>query len=172
MGVGRVQRSVGTRCRRRALGILMLRALNLQTLGRERWMSAHLADAGKLLLRVMVAGLMLFHGVDKLVHGPGEVGGILASYGLPGFLAYGNYVGEIVAPALILAGAWTRLAALAYAFSVGFATLLVHGSDFLHIKPTGAWAAELWVFYIASPLVVALLGPGPYALRRAEFPLD
>jgi|ERR1700674_38488 putative oxidoreductase len=135
-------------------------------------MSAHLADTGKLLLRVLVAGLMLFHGVDKLMHGPGEVIGILRSHGLPEFLAYGTYLGELVAPVLILAGAWTRLAALAYFFSVGFATLLVHGSDFLHLKPTGAWAAELWVFYIASPLVIALLGPGRYALRRADFPMD
>jgi putative oxidoreductase len=135
-------------------------------------MSAHLADAGKLLLRVLVAGLMLFHGFDKLVHGPGEVAGDLTSRGLPGFLAYGTYVGEIVAPVFILAGVWTRLSALAYFFSVTFATLLVHGSDFLHIKPTGAWAAELWVFYIVSPLVIALLGPGPYALRRADFPMD
>src|ERR1700687_3014688 len=133
-------------------------------------MSAHLADTGKLLLRILVAGLMLFHGVDKLVHGPGEVAGILASRGVPGFLVYGSYVGEIVAPALILAGVWTRLSALAYFFSVSFATLLVHWSDFFHLKPTGAWAAELWAFYIASPLVIALLGPGEYALRRAEFP--
>ena len=82
------------------------------------------------------------------------------------------YVGEILAPLLILAGAWTRLAALVYAGSVAFATLLVHGKDFVHLKPTGAWAAELWVFYIVSPLVVALLGPGRYAVRRSDFPLD
>ena len=59
-----------------------------------------------------------------------------------------------------------------YAGSVAFATLLVHGKDFVHLKPTGAWAAELWVFYIVSPLVVALLGPGRYAVRRSDFPLD
>jgi len=28
------------------------------------------------------------------------------------------------------------------------------------------------VFYIVSPLVGALLGPGRYAVRRADFPLD
>jgi len=33
---------------------------------------AELEDGGKLLLRVVVAGLMLFHGVDKIAHGPGR----------------------------------------------------------------------------------------------------
>ncbi|HYV67972.1 MAG TPA: DoxX family protein [Myxococcales bacterium] len=135
-------------------------------------MSVLLADLGKLLLRVLVAGLMLFHGIDKVVHGTGPVAEDLTSHGLPGFLASGLYAGEILAPLLILAGAWTRIAALVYAGSVAFATLLVHGKDFVHLKPTGAWAAELWVFYIVTPMVVALLGPGRFALRRADFPLD
>ena len=131
-------------------------------------MSALLADLGKLLLRILVGGLMLFHGVDKVMHGTGPVAEDLTSHGLPGFLASGLYVGEILAPLLILAGTWTRLAALVYAGSVAFATLLVHGKDFVHLKPTGAWAAELWVFYIVSPLVVALLGPGRYEIGRAH----
>jgi putative oxidoreductase len=135
-------------------------------------MSTELADAGKLLLRILVAGLMLFHGVDKILHGPGAVIGDLTSHGLPAVLASGLYVGEILAPVLLLAGAWTRLAALVYAGSVAFATILVHGKDFVHLKPTGAWGAELWAFYIVSPLVIALLGPGRYAVRQAEFPLD
>jgi len=135
-------------------------------------MSVLLADLGKLLLRVLVAGLMLFHGIDKVVHGTGPVAEDLTSHGLPAFLASGVYAGEILAPLLILAGAWTRIAALVYAGSVVFATLLVHGKDFVHLKPTGAWAAELWVFYIVTPVVVALLGPGRFALRRADFPLD
>ena len=108
-----------------------------------------LEDLGRLLLRVVVAGLMLFHGVDKPLHGPGVVRTDLVAHGLPG----------------ILAGAWTRLWAIVYTLSVAFATLLVHRGDFLHLAPTGAWAAELWVFYITTPVVVALLGPGRYALR-------
>jgi putative oxidoreductase len=82
------------------------------------------------------------------------------------------YIGEVLAPILILVGAWTRLAALVYAGSIAFATIQVHGADFLALKPTGAWAAELWVFYILTPVVVALLGPGRYALARRPFPWD
>jgi putative oxidoreductase len=131
-----------------------------------------LEDAGKLLLRTVVAGLMMFHGFDKLLHGPIDVQADLVGRGLPAWLGYGVYLGEVVAPILILAGAWTRAAALVYSGSIAFATVLVHGSDYLHLKPTGAWAAELWVFYILMPLAVALVGPGRFALARRAFPWD
>ncbi len=132
----------------------------------------HLEDVGKLLLRMTVAGLMLFHGVEKLLHGPGGVGTDLVQHGFPELLAYGVYVGEVVAPAFVLLGAWTRLWAVVYALSITFATLLVHGRDFVHLAPTGGWAAELWAFYITGPMVVALLGAGRYAMRPGEFPWD
>ncbi len=132
----------------------------------------HFEDVGKLLLRMTVAGLMLFHGVEKLLHGPGSVGADLAQHGLPEFLAYGVYVGEVMAPAFVLVGAWTRLWAVVYALNITFATLLVHARDFVHLAPTGGWAAELYAFYITGPIVVALLGAGRYALRRGEFPWD
>jgi len=131
-----------------------------------------LEDLGKLLLRIVVAGLMLFHGVDKLLHGPGHMQADLSAHGLPGVLAYGAYVGEILAPALILAGVWTRVAAVVYALSMVFATGLVHGGDFLRLAPTGAWAAELWAFYILTPVAVALLGPGRHVVTRLPFPWD
>src|SRR5262245_66166871 len=129
-------------------------------------------DVGKLLLRALVAGLMTFHGVDKIVHGPGHVMQDLAEHGMPVALGYGVYLGEVVAPILILLGAWTRLAALVYAGSIAFATLQVHGADFLALEPTAAWASELWVFYLVAPVVVALPGPGRHALRRTPFPWD
>ncbi|MFE8595896.1 DoxX family protein [Archangium violaceum] len=125
-----------------------------------------LEDLGKLLLRLLVGGLMLFHGIDKLLHGPGDVAHDLAEHGLPTLMAYGVYVGEVVAPVFILVGAWTRLWALVYGFNVLFAVLLVHAHDFGRLAPTGGWAAELYVFYVVGAFVVALLGSGRCALRR------
>ncbi len=127
-----------------------------------------LADAGKLALRLLAGGLLLFHGVDKMLHGPGHVQTDLLEHGLPGLLAYGVYVGEVVAPLCIMAGIWTRFWAVVYSLNISFATLLVHGADFLHLAPTGGWAAELWAFYMATPMAIALLGPGRYALARAS----
>ncbi len=132
----------------------------------------HLEDVGKLLLRMAVAGLMLFHGVEKLLNGPGGVSADLAQHGLPEFLAYGVYIGEVVAPAFLLVGAWTRLWAVVYALNITFATLLVHARDFMHLASTGGWAAELYAFYITGPIVVALLGAGRHALWRGKFPWD
>jgi putative oxidoreductase len=53
---------------------------------------------GKLLLRLAVGGLMLFHGLHKLFGGVGFISGMLVEKGLPGFIAYGVLIGEVVAP--------------------------------------------------------------------------
>ena len=57
-------------------------------------------DLGKLLLRLAVGGLMLFHGLHKLFGGVGFISGMLVEKGLPGFIAYGVFVGEGVATGL------------------------------------------------------------------------
>ena len=124
-----------------------------------------LEDLGKLLLRVIVGALMLFHGVDKLRNGVAGVREDLMSAGLPGVLAWLTYAAEVIAPVLIIVGIWTRLAALLYAGTLVVAIGLVHADAFTRLEPTGAWAAEVYVFYIATPIAVALLGAGRYALR-------
>jgi putative oxidoreductase len=130
-----------------------------------------LDDVGKLLVRVVVGGLLLYQGVGAFQNGNGHVMNGLADYGLPGVLVRGVYVGAVLAALLILLGTWTRMAAM-YAGSVAFAALLVQGGDFVRFEPTGAWIAALWVFYIIAPLGVFLLGPGRFALRPAPIPWD
>jgi putative oxidoreductase len=61
-------------------------------------------DTGKLILRLTTAGLILFHGIDKIIHGVAFMNGDLAAHHLPAFVAYGVYVGEVIAP-LFLIGA-------------------------------------------------------------------
>ena len=59
--------------------------------------------AGKLLLRLTVGGLMLFHGISKLFN-PGTAGFIgskLADAGLPEALAYGVYIAIQYVPQMI-----------------------------------------------------------------------
>lgn len=41
-------------------------------------------DAGKLLLRLAVGGLMLFHGIHKLIDGVDGISGMLAARDCPG----------------------------------------------------------------------------------------
>ena len=54
-------------------------------------------DLGLLLLRIALGGLMLFHGMHKLIYGVGFIGDMLAAIGLPSFIAYGSLLAELVA---------------------------------------------------------------------------
>ena len=121
-------------------------------------------DQGKLLLRVLLASLLLFHGVSKLFGGVGFITGMLEKMGLPAALGYLVYIGEVLAPLLILVGLYTRAAALVVAINMVVALLLVHSGEFFTLNNTGGWALELQGMYLGAALVVALLGAGRYSM--------
>jgi putative oxidoreductase len=124
-------------------------------------------DAGKLVLRALLAILILFHGVSKLIGGVGFITGMLAKAGLPGALGYLVYVGEVVAPLLMLFGVFTRVAALVVVVNMIVALLLVHTSQFFTLNDTGGWALELQGMYLGAAVAVALLGAGRYSVGGA-----
>ncbi|MCA3185700.1 MULTISPECIES: DoxX family protein [unclassified Cupriavidus] len=117
-------------------------------------------DLGKAILRIVLGVLILLHGISKLMAGPGFVMQVVAQAGLPAALAYGVYIGEVVAPILLIIGLWTRLAALIVAINMLFAFALVHAKQLGEMAPTGGWALELQAMYLAAALAVALLGAG------------
>jgi putative oxidoreductase len=121
-------------------------------------------DQGKLLLRAVLAILLLFHGFSKLTGGIGFITGMLEKAGLPGAFGYLVYIGEVVAPLLILAGLFTRAAALVVAVNMIVALLLVHTKQFFTLNEQGGWALELQGMYLAGALAVALLGAGRYSI--------
>jgi putative oxidoreductase len=124
-------------------------------------------DAGKLVLRVVLAILLLFHGVSKVIGGVGMIAGMLAKAGLPPAVAYLVYVGEVVAPLLILAGLFARAAALIVVVNMVVALLLVHTGQFFSLADTGGWALELQGMYLGSAVALALLGAGRYSVGGA-----
>lgn len=124
-------------------------------------------DQGKLLLRVILALMLLFHGVSKLIGGVGFISGMLEKAGLPGAFGYLVYVGEVIAPLMILFGVYTRLAALVVAINMVVALLLVHTGEFFSVNQTGGWALELQGMYLGGALAVALLGAGRYSVGGA-----
>jgi putative oxidoreductase len=121
-------------------------------------------DLGKLILRVSLGVLILFHGIDKMLHGIGPIPGMVAATGLPGFLAYGVYVGEVVAPVMLVTGFHARIGAALIAVNMVIALLLVHTGDLLHLGTNGGWRLELQGMYLATALALAFLGPGRYSL--------
>ena len=122
---------------------------------------------GKLLLRLTVGGLMLFHGVAKMLHPDalGFISKMLEGAGLPGDLAYGVYVGEIIAPLMIVLGIYCRLGGLVVAVNMLVAIWLAHSGDIFSLGEHGGWALELQGFYLFCSLALVFLGSGRYAIK-------
>lgn len=121
-------------------------------------------DAGKLVLRLAVGVLVLLHGIAKLISGPSFLMGVLGKVGLPPALAWGVYLGEVVAPLLVIAGLWTRPAALVMVVNMLVAIALVHLGDLLLLTKNGGWALELQGMFLFGALAVALLGAGRWSV--------
>lgn len=125
-------------------------------------------DIGKLVLRISVAGLMLFHGIAKVLNtgSLAYIGGKLSAIGLPSFISYGVYIGEVIAPVLIIIGLYTRLGGVVIVINMLFAIGLSHSGDILALTKHGGWAIELQMFYLLGAVCIVLLGSGRYAVKK------
>jgi putative oxidoreductase len=124
-------------------------------------------DAGKLIVRLTLGILILFHGVAKILH-PDSLGfikGGVAGWGLPEALAYGVYIGEIVAPLMLIAGVFSRWAGVLVVVNMLFAIGLAHMGDLFSLTEHGGYRLELQMFYLFGGLAVMFLGSGRYAVR-------
>ncbi|MGH8746433.1 MAG: DoxX family protein [Burkholderiales bacterium] len=124
-------------------------------------------DIGKLVLRLTLGVLILFHGVGKILHPDvlGYIGGKLVALGLPHEVAYLVYIGEVVAPLLIILGFRSRIGGLLVMINMIFALVLVHSMQLLTLSKTGGWGLELQAFYLFCGLAVLLLGSGKIAVK-------
>ena len=122
---------------------------------------------GKLILRLTLGVLMLFHGVAKVMHTGtlDYIGGNLAGIGLPEMLAYGVYVGEIVAPLMLIVGVFTRWGGMLIVVNMLFAIGLSHMGDLFALTEHGGYRLELQFFFLFCGLAVMFLGSGRYAFK-------
>jgi putative oxidoreductase len=126
-------------------------------------------DLGKFLLRVSLGALMLFHGVAKLSHGIDFIHGMVQQHHLPSFLAYGVYVGEVLAPILLILGLFARAGGLFLAIDMVVAIALTRGNEVFAINPqSGGVGTELELLYMVGGLVVMLLGAGSWSVSRGK----
>ena len=123
-------------------------------------------DIGRLLLRLTLAILILFHGVSKVIHGIGWLEGMLQGAGVPAFVAYGVYIGEVVGPIMLLIGWYARIGALFIAINMAVAFLLVHLGQLFMLTDNGGWQLELQGMYLMTAVALALLGPGRFSINR------
>jgi putative oxidoreductase len=120
---------------------------------------------GKLVLRLALGILMLFHGYAKIRNGVSGIESNLAGIGFPAWVAYGVYIGEVLAPLLLIFGWYARVGGALIVINMIFAIGLVHSKQFLDLTKTGGWQLELQAFFLICGLVVALIGPGRYAVN-------
>lgn len=129
-------------------------------------MTRNNADLGRLLLRIILGVCIFLHGVAKIQGGiDGIVQGVTAHH-LPRFVAYGVYVGELVAPVLVLVGFYSRIGAALIAINMLFAIWLVHVADIFKMGEHGGWALEMQGMYLVTAIALALMGPGRFSINE------
>jgi putative oxidoreductase len=123
-------------------------------------------DLGRLILRVTLGLLILLHGISKLRGGIGFLTPMLQGIGLPPWIAYGAYLGEVAGPIMVILGVFTRIGAFLIFANMVFALVLAHSGDLLKMTPQGGWALELQAMFLFTALALVLMHPGRYALTR------
>ena len=129
-------------------------------------------DAALLILRLVLGGLILVHGLGKLPPPPTFIMGALAKANLPEVLAWGVYVGEIVAPILLIIGVWTRLAGWIIAFNMIVAVVLVGMPQLFKLNQYHGYALEVEALYLFGAVALALAGAGRYSVGGRYGPLN
>lgn len=124
-------------------------------------------NVGKLSLRLTIGVLILLHGVAKITN-PGTVtwiAGQISATGLPGFLAYGVYIGEVLAPIMLILGVYNRIGALLVAGNMLVAIGLIHLQDVMTLAKSGGWGLELQGLFLFGAVAIVFLGSGKYAVK-------
>ncbi|MHC5202377.1 DoxX family protein [Myroides sp. LJL119] len=129
-------------------------------------------DFGKLILRLAVGGLMILHGIHKLIYGHEFVVTQLRNADLPEILWVGLPITQILAPLCLIIGFATRISSLLVVFTMGMAVFLTKGMTGFDIDPnTGGLLAELNILFLASALTISLIGPGKLAIYQGDSPI-
>lgn len=122
--------------------------------------NSHIHNFGLLFLRVAFSGLMLTHGIPKLLKllsGNFEFGDPLG-IGATASLILAVF-GEVIFPLLVIIGFKTRLATIPVIITMLTAAFVVHASDPFGIQ-------EKSILYLSAFVAIAILGPGKYSVDK------
>lgn len=123
-------------------------------------------NLGLLMIRLGIGFPMLIYGISKLQNGIGFIQYLLTYSGLPQFLGYGVYVGEVIAPILLIIGFRTRLAGLIFSFNCLTAIVLAQTDKLFKLNEYGGWALELLAMYFTIALALYFSGGGKFSISR------
>jgi len=124
------------------------------------------ADLGRLVLRIALGGLIIFHGIAKLRSGIDPITQLVTATGMPAFVAYGVYIGEVIAPLLVILGWYSRVGSLLIAINMVFALSLAHRADLFNLATSGGYALELQALDLLVAIALLILGPGRYSVNE------
>jgi putative oxidoreductase len=122
-------------------------------------------DYATLLLRLMLGGMFLAHGLMKfMTFTLAGTAGFFESLGFPAWTAYVVSPAEVLAGVALLAGFQSRWVAIA-SVPILLGAMSVHlGNGWLFSNANGGWEYPLYL--LATAMVVALLGGGRFAITR------
>lgn len=119
-----------------------------------------MTDIGLLVLRLFFGGMMLTHGIPKLMGFADKMDSFPDPIGLGSPVALALAVFAEVACAILVAlGAFTRLAVIPLIITMAVAAFIVHADDPLGRK-------ELALAYLAAYAAIGLLGAGRYSVDQ------
>lgn len=125
-------------------------------------------NLGLLTLRISTGGLMLFHGVAKLIHGHDTIKGMLSEKGLPQFLWLGVPLAEIIAPLFLILGIFTRISGVLLVFVMIFSLYLAFGLGAFGLGKYGGLNGELNLLFLFGGLTLFFTGGGNYSLYKSD----
>lgn len=133
-----------------------------------RWLSIERENVGKFILRVSISAFILVYGLEKITNPAMMVyiAELLRAIGLPAFIAYGVYVGEVVTPLLVIIGWRTRLAAALMSVTMIAVLFLGHANEIFPLSEFSWWGIELQTLFLLNCLAVVCLGAGKFALSN------
>jgi putative oxidoreductase len=123
-------------------------------------------DVGIFVMRVAIGFPMLVYGISKLFYGIDFIKDLLIEKGLPSVFAYGVFLGEVVAPLLIIIGFRTRLASFVFAANCLTAICLAQMSNVFKLNDYGGWALELLAIYLLIGTGFLFTGGGKIAVSN------
>ena len=126
-------------------------------------------DLGKLILRITLGGLLLLHGMHKLLNGIAPIKAMVAAHGIPDAVAYGVYLGEVVGPIMVLLGLFARVGGALIAVNMLVAVFLAGMAQTTHFNAMGGYALELEAFYFWCGVAVMLLGAGRFSIAGGRW---
>ena len=120
---------------------------------------------GLLFIRLGLGVCLLMHGIFKLTHGIDGVKSMLAARGIPDLVAYGAYVGEVLAPAMIIIGVFCRIGALLVIANVLMIIYVLH-TPLGALTGVGGFELEIVYLYLSAAICLVICGGGEFVLIR------